>query len=204
LRVARDRCTLSNVPRPPRFQFPGQTFHVTQHGIGNAPIFTSDRDREMFLRYLADEVGRSDWTCLAYSLMRTHYHVLVRLAKTTLSSGFQRLNGRYASYFNREYGRRGVFFERRFRDVLVESEGHRYEVLRYIHLNAPRANACGRPEEHVWCDYASTVGLASPDPIVNPAESLEFFGPDLRRARRSYIAYVHEGDVRVRRGQTRV
>jgi hypothetical protein len=192
------------MPRAPRLQFPGQTFHVVQHGIGTAPIFTSDRDRETFLRYLGDEVGRSEWTCLAYSLMRTHFHVLVRLAKPTLSSGFQRLNSRYASWFNHEYGRRGVFFERRFRAVLVESEGHRFEVLRYIHLNAPRANVCRRPEEHVWCDYASTVGVAPPDPIVDPRVALELFGADLRKARRSYIAYVNEPDVRVRRGQTRV
>lgn len=192
------------MPRKPRVQFPGQTFHVTQHGIGDAPIFRGDGDREAFLRMLGEEIARSEWRCLAYSLMRTHYHLLIKLQKESLSSGFQRLNSRYAMYFNRTHGRRGVFFERRFRDVLVESEGHRYEVLRYIHLNAPKANVCGRPEEHVWCDYAATVGLVAPDPLVDPRESLELFGADLRAARRAYIRYINEPDLRKRRGQTRV
>ena len=196
--------TLEGMARPPRIQFPGQVFHVTQHGIGSEPIFRSDIDRETFLAYLGHEVGRSEWTCLAYSLMRTHYHVLVRLAKSTLSTGFQRLNSRYAMYMNRVYGRRGVFFERRFRSVLVESEAHRYEVLRYIHLNAPRANVCGLPEEHVWCDYAATVGMVDPDPIVDPRHALELFGPDLATARKAYLEFVNEADLRVRRGQTRV
>ena len=183
-------------------QFIGQTFHVTQHGIGDAPIYRGDGDREMFLRMLGEEIGRSEWTCLAYCLMRTHYHLLVRLQEETLSTGSQRLNSRYAMYFNRMYGRRGVFFERRFRDVLVESDAHRYEVLRYIHLNPTRANVCERPEDYEWSDYAATVGLASPDPLVSPSEALQLFGKDLRSARKAYVRYVNEPDHRVRRGLT--
>jgi putative transposase len=178
-------------------------YHVTQHGIDDHPIFRSDDDRERFLRFLVDEVARSEWQCLAYSLMRTHYHLLIRLLKCTLSSGFQRLNGRYAQSFNRVHGRRGHVFERRFNDVLVESDAHRYEVARYIHLNAPRAHACERPEDHVWCDYAATVGLVDRDPVVDPKLALELFGSDLRSARRAYRRFVSEPDPRVRRGQTR-
>jgi hypothetical protein len=136
--------------------------------------------------------------------MKTHYHALIRLQKLTLSSGFQRLNSRYAQAFNRVHGRRGHLFERRFRDVLVESESHRYEVTRYIHLNAPRANACTRPEEYPWCDYGSTVGLFERDPIVDPRAALELFGSDLPTARRRYRRYVEERDPRARRGLTRV
>ena len=88
--------------------------------------------------------------------------------------------------------------------MVVETEGHRYEVLRYIHLNAPRANVCDGPEGHVWCDYAATVGLVPPDPIVDPRHALELFGDDLREARRTYMGYVAEADVRIRRGLTRV
>ena len=167
------------------------------------PIFRSDADCELFLAYLGQEVARSEWECLAYSLMRTHYHLLIRLSKETLSSGFQRLNGRYAQKYNALYGRRGHVFERRFRDVLVESDVQRNEVSRYIHLNACRAHVCDRPEEHVWCDYAATVGLASPDPVVSARASLELFGEDLRAARRRYVRFVAEPDPRVRRGQTR-
>jgi REP element-mobilizing transposase RayT len=196
--------TVEDMPRKPRIEIVGSVYHVTQHGIDEQAIFRTDPDRERFLTYLLDEVGRSEWQCLAYSLMRTHYHLLIRLTKLTLSSGFQRLNGRYAASFNRTHGRRGHVFERRFRDVIVESEAHRYEVTRYIHLNAPRANACARPEDHVWCDYAATMGLVGPDPVVDPRLALELFGKDLRSARRAYLRFLGEPDQRVRRGQTRV
>lgn len=177
---------------------------MTQHGVDERRIFRDDADRVKFLTILAEEVERSKWTCLAYSLMSTHYHLLIRLRKLTLSSGFQRLNGRYAQAYNHRYARRGHLFERRFRDVLVETDNHRYEATRYIHLNAFRANMCGTPEEHVWSDYGSTVGLLPRDPIVDPRISLELFGDRLDVARRSYMAFVAEADPRVRRGQTRV
>jgi putative transposase len=192
------------MPRPPRIEEPGATYHVTQHGVDDRKIFRDDADRERFLSLLAEEVARRRWTCLAYSLMSTHYHLLIRLEEPNLSRGFQRLNGRYAQWYNREHGRRGHLFERRFRDVMVESEAHRYEVTRYIHLNATRAHMFDLPEEHVWCDYGSTVGLRPRDPIVNPSLALELFGDRLDVARKAYVDFVAEADPRIRRGQTRV
>jgi REP element-mobilizing transposase RayT len=188
------------MPRRSRLQLVGGIYHCTQHGINDFPIYRSDEDREMFLRYLGEEIARSEWDCLAYSLMRTHYHLLIRLTKETLSSGFQRLNGRYAQTFNLRYGRRGHVFERRFRDVLVESDAHRYETARYIHLNAPKVNACPRPEDYPWCDFAATMGLVARDPYVDPMKALDVFGDDLEAARRGYAVFMAERDPRVRRG----
>ncbi len=192
------------VPRQPRIELEGATYHVTQHGIDDRKIFRDDVDREKFFTLFEDEVRRSRWTCLAYSLMSTHYHLLIRLEKLTLSSGFQRLNGRYAQVFNRRHERRGHLFERRFRDVMIESDVHRCEATRYIHLNAIRADMCESPEEHVWSDYGSTIGVLPEDPIVDPRIALELFGDRLDVARVSYAAFVAEADPRVRRGQTRV
>jgi len=39
----------------------------------------------MDLAMLQRELSRSAWTCLAYSLMGTHYHLLLRLENCTLS-----------------------------------------------------------------------------------------------------------------------
>jgi REP element-mobilizing transposase RayT len=189
--------------RPPRLDIPGQTYHITQHGVDDRRIFVDDIDRELFLRFLSEEVGRSDWTCLAYCLMGTHYHVLVRPNDSTLSSGFQRLNLRYAISYNRRYERRGHLFEARFRDKLVDDLFHHAEAMRYIHLNPVRAGICDQPEQHQWSDYGSTVGLYIGDFIVDTRTALEPFGSDLKKARATYQQFVREPDRRVRRGQVR-
>jgi REP element-mobilizing transposase RayT len=187
-----------------RLDLAGATYHVTQHGIDDMAIFNDDDDRNCFLRFLGVELVRSRWTCLAYCLMKTHYHLLVRPRKATLSSGFHHLNGRYAQWFNTQHGRRGHVFESRFRDRLVESLAYRCEVARYVHLNPTRALRDMAPEDYPWSDYGSTIGLYPPDPLVNARIALAPFGSNLAQARASYRAYVEERDVRVRRGQTRV
>lgn len=189
--------------RLPRLDIPGQICHVTQHGIDDRRIFVDDIDREMFLRFLSEEIARSDWTCLAYCLMGTHYHVLVRPNDSTLSSGFQRLNLRQAIWYNRRHERRGHLFEARFRDKIVDSLNHHAEAMRYIHLNPVRAGICDEPEQYQWSDYGSTVGLYIGDFIVETKAALEPFGSDLAEAQATYRQFVRERDRRVRRGQVR-
>jgi putative transposase len=183
-----------------RLNLPDRQVHVIQHGIDDLPVFRDDEDRSAFLRLLGVELRRSDWRCLAYCLMTTHYHLVLEPLAPTLSTGCQHLNGRYAQGFNLRHGRRGHVFEARFRDVLIETESHLCEVMRYVHLNPTRAMPDVAPEDYPWSDYGSTVGLAPPDPLVDPTVALRPFGDELDGARRAYRAFVDEADVRVRRG----
>jgi REP element-mobilizing transposase RayT len=197
-------CILVRVPYPVRIDAEGNTHHVTCHGVAGCVVYRDDEDRATFLRFLADEIERSKWRCLAYSLLGNHYHLLITLTKSSLSRGFQRLNGRYARAYNRRHRRRGTLWDRRFHDTLVESEAHFLEVTRYIALNAPRANICRVAEEWPWCSYGSTVGYYGPDPLVDEDAILGLFGDDAKTARRRYRQFVEEGDRRARRSQIRI
>lgn len=153
----------------------------------------------MALRLLREEVALSEWTCLAYAIMSTHYHILLRLEKPTLSSGFMRLNLRYARYYNNRYGLRGHVFERRFGSRIVEGPGDELETARYIALNPARANMCRLPEDYGWSSYGATVGFFPPDSIVDLASALA----PVDGSRAAYRRFVEEGDPRLRRGQVR-
>lgn len=189
---------------PPRIEIPGAIYHVNGKAVHGARLFVDESDRFLFLRMLARQARRSEWCLLAYSLMTTHYHLLLRLEKPTLSSGFQCLNSLYARAYNKRHGRRGALWQRRFFDVVVESEGHLYEVIRYIALNAPRANACVEAHEWPWASYGAAIGIVAPDPLVNEKELLRLFGPRRDVAMKRLRAYVEEADPRRRFGQTRV
>jgi putative transposase len=186
---------------PLRIELPGHAYHVNTKAVAGCKIFRDEDDCATFLRLLREELARSAWTCLAYSLMGTHYHLLLRLSECTLSSGFQHLNARYAREFNRKYGRRGTVWQRRFHDVLIESDAHLLEVTRYIALNAPNATMCDRPEEHAWCGYGSAIGDFAPDPLVDENELLGLFGTSPETARSRLREFVQERDPRKRRSQ---
>jgi REP element-mobilizing transposase RayT len=127
----------------PRVEEPGAHYHVNANGLDDLVLFRDDLDRTRFLDLLAEEVERSEWTILEYTLLSTHYHLLLQLKEPTLSAGFQRLQSRYARGYNRRRGRRGCVWLKRFDDVMIESESHLFEVTRYIALNAPRRTGHG-------------------------------------------------------------
>lgn len=187
---------------PPRIQRIGSIYHVNGKAVDGAKLFRDDTDRTSFLSLLHDQAARSDWCVLGYSLLTTHYHLILMLKKLTLSSGFQRLNSVYARTYNRRYGRRGALWQRRFFDSIVETDDHLYESIRYVALNAPRANVCAAAEDWPFANYGSAIGMARPDPIVDERELLRLFDPRPELARQALRAMVEENDPRRRLGQT--
>jgi putative transposase len=189
---------------PPRFEIVGAIYHVNGKAVHGIKLFADESDRALFIRLLVTQARKSGWCVLAYSLMTSHFHLLLRLDKPELSSGFQRLNSVYARLYNKRHGRRGALWQRRYFDSVIESESHLYEAIRYIALNAPRAHACEAAEEWPWCGYGAAIGNAPPDPLVNEAELLRHFGSSRKDARERLRWFVEEADPRARFGQTRV
>lgn len=187
-----------------RLEVVGGIYHVNANVLDGLTLFKDDVDREGFIGLLIDEVVRSDWIVLEYSLMSTHYHLLLQLRELTLSSGFQHLQSRYARAYNARHCRRGVVWQKRFHDELIDSERHLFECVRYIAWNAPRANVCARPEEWPWCSYGAALGLFGTDPVVDEGELLGLFGRTRRDARRLLRRYVEEDNPRERWRQTQL
>jgi REP-associated tyrosine transposase len=189
---------------PPRIEVVGHTYHVNGKAVDGVKLFRDDVDRQSFLDLLGGQTRRSDWCMLTYTLMPNHFHVVLRLRELTLSSGFQRLNSIYARLYNRRHGRRGALWQRRFFDTITESDPHLFESLRYVALNAHRANLCATPEDWPWSSYGASIGAAPRDPIVDEDALLGLFGTSRDGARRALRGMVEEADPRVRRSQTRV
>jgi putative transposase len=186
-----------------RIEEAGCTYHINANALDGMALFRDDLDRERFYDLLADQIIDSEWTLLEYTFMTTHYHLLLKIKKCTLSSGFKRLQSRYARAYNKRHDRRGVVWMRRFHDELIESERHLFETVRYIAQNAPRAQMVEVAEDWPWCSYGSSIGAYSADPIVDEKALLDLFGPNPTVARRRLREFVEEKDPRVRWRQTR-
>ena len=186
----------------PRIEIPGALYHLNANALDGMQLYRTEEDRLAFFDLFADQAVRSDWAVLEYTLMTTHFHAVIRLAKESLSSGFQRMQSIYARGYNKRHERRGVVWQRRFYDTIIESERHFFEAIRYVALNAPRAGMCERPEDYRWCSYGSAIGIYPPDPLVDERELLAPFGRTRAVARRRLQQYVEEADPRERWRQT--
>jgi REP element-mobilizing transposase RayT len=183
-----------------RLEEPYGFYHLGANAAADIELFRDDVDRLVFLNLLREQARLSGWTVLAYSLMTTHYHVLLRI-REDLSSGLQRLQSVYARRYNRRHGRRGVVWMKRVWDERIQTEGHLRETIRYIARNAVRAGICDRPEEWPWCSYGSAIGTYPPDSVVDERELLALFGTDAARARKLLRTFVNESDPRLRAGR---
>jgi REP-associated tyrosine transposase len=167
--------------RPLRPQFPGGIYHLMSRRVVGPPLFRDDDARDTFLGMLEHVVRWRGWDCYAYVVMTTHYHLLLETPEADLAQGMQRLNSFYAGQFNRRQGTTGHVFERRYKEVVVESDAHFATELAYIAANPVRANMCERPEDYRYSSYASLVGEAPPIPFLS-REVLDHFHHDPARA----------------------
>ena len=136
--------------RLPRTSLPDGIFHVTARGVAGGSVFVDDADRSTFLELLALCEQREDWRCHAFTLLSTHYHLVVETARDSLSTGLHRLNGRYARHFNKRHGRFGHVFAERFSARLIESEVYLYDACAYVLVNPVKAGLCDNVEDWPW------------------------------------------------------
>jgi REP element-mobilizing transposase RayT len=155
-------------------------------------MFVDDTDRMDFCSRLARTVRRFEWTCRAFCLMTTHYHLLVDVAENRLQSGMHLLNGQYAQEFNRRHGRSGHLHGDRYGASLVESDGHMLRAFRYIARNPVRAGLCDAPADWHWSSYRGTAGIDSGFAFVDNSPIRDYFGGDTKDATRVLRGFVEE------------
>ena len=181
------------MPRPPRFQAPGATYHITSRGTEGRSIFLDDLDRTLFLTWLGEVVELHGWMCPAYCLMTNHFHLLVQTPQADLAVGMHGLNGAYANYFNRRHNHVGHLFQSRYKAIVIERESHLLENSRYVVLNPVRAGICRRPGYWQWSSYRATAGYVAPPPFLAVDWILGQFGSAARRAALRYVEFVADG-----------
>jgi putative transposase len=183
------------MPFPPRLQVPDATYHVASRAAGPSEFFRTPEDRRGFLIILERAVAKYGWRLHAYCLMVTHYHLVVTTPEPNIARGMQFLNSIYARAFNQRYGRLGHFVAARYSSTLIDTEGHAFEICRYIPLNPVRSELCRLPEEWPWSSYAATIGLCEEPVFLDSSWILERFGDDLSTARRTLRDFVDAARV---------
>jgi REP element-mobilizing transposase RayT len=150
------------MPRPLRPLVPGAIYHVFTRTRPDLPLFVDDIERQLFLKLLAGTVAQRRWSCLAYCLMGTHVHLIVRTPAADLDAGMQSVLSSFAIRLNTRRETRGPVFGGRYGCRLIEHERYLSEVLRYVVLNPVRAGLCAQPSQWPWSSHLALAGHAAP------------------------------------------
>ncbi|MFP4242193.1 MAG: transposase [Chitinispirillaceae bacterium] len=158
----------------PRIIVPGVYYHVTSRGVFGEKILQDPELKKFLLRELKITLDKFSFTCVSWSIMDDHYHLIVKSSQVTISRFMQRLNSVYAKKFNREKNREGVVFFRRYASVISE-ETELKKLIRYVHMNPVRCGACTLEEldRYEWCGHSSVVN--ADDAVLDNKSLLDQF-----------------------------
>lgn len=166
--------------RRPRKDEEGAIHHVFNRGMAKKPMFESRRDRRYFLSLLARAVKREELAVLAYCVLSTHYHIVVR-SSGALDVAMQRIQSTYSRAFNRSRRRDGPLVRARYGSRRVDGERYLGVLLDYVHLNPVFAGLAARPEGYEFSSAWHRGGRPGPrwlewrDRAVADHESLAWF-----------------------------
>lgn len=146
------------MPRKARVVAPGVAHHVTQRGVARQTVFYARRDRQVYLKLLAEQARLAGVRVLAYCLMSNHIHlVLVPDEERSLALCLQRVHGRYAQYLNARRRRSGHLWQNRYFSCPLD-EGHLWTAVRYVELNPVRAGLAKEASSYRWSSAAAHLG----------------------------------------------
>jgi putative transposase len=183
------------MPRQARLDAEGTVHHVIARGIERRAIFRDTADRERFVDRLGELSGTTQTTIYAWTLLRNHFHLLLRSGPEGLSRFMRRLMTGYAMTFNRRYRRSGHLFQNRFTSIVCEEEPYFLELVRYIHLNPLRAHLIKTMDDldsYRWSGHRILIGRAS-SRWQDCDYVLSWFGRTNRAARIAYRRFMEAG-----------
>jgi putative transposase len=161
-------------------------FHITNRGVDRQDIFSTDRDREVFERQLAESADRLDIEIHAYALMTTHFHLIVHCPDGHLSEFMRDLGRRYAVHHNQHVEREGHVFTGRFLSVPIglgdsDPDAHFATTARYVHRNPLDLVALAVLAAYRWSSFGVYVARRDAPTWLRTDVLLGLHGNDRRR-----------------------
>jgi putative transposase len=188
-------CYLGGMPRGSRIDAPGALHHVMARGIERTKIFRDDTDRNDFLDRLGVLLRETKTPCLAWSLLPSHFHLVLKTGQVPVATLMRRLLTGYAVSFNRRHRRNGHLFQNRYKSILCQEDTYLLELVRYIHLNPIRARIVADVESletYRFSGHSVIMGRVNRD-WQDHQGVLRLYGKRIGVARRRYRAFVQEG-----------
>ncbi len=142
------------MPRIPRNFIPTSYFHVMSQGINKNFIFNTSSDIKFYIKSMYQLLKEHPIKIIAYCIMNNHTHLLIKTSDVKeLSKYMQRLNTKYAKYYNNKYKRVGYVFKDRYKAEGIYNISHLNNCIKYIYNNPVKAGICKTAKEYPYSNY---------------------------------------------------
>ena len=150
---------------------PDVYYHFYNRGNNRQAVFFQPENYLYFLggvkKYLVPFVS-----VVAYCLMPTHYHILVRIKQTSEVSPFvgasevsrqvslamQKFLISYTKAINKRFSRVGALFQGQFQAEPIKTYSHLLNLCVYIHANPVKDGLVALPEDWIYSNYLEWLG----------------------------------------------
>ena len=158
--------------RPKRADEAGGIYHALNRGNGRATIFRKSEDYDAFEHILAEGLGEYPCQILAYQLMPSHWHFVLRPIEDGGMSNFLRWVSlthtmRYHAHYHT--AGEGHLYQGRFKSFPVQDDDHFLVVCRYVERNALQAGLVEKAEDWKWGSLSRWLAKPEPHPkLLSP------------------------------------
>ncbi len=169
---------------------PDQYYHFYNRGNNRQTVFF-ERDNYLYFLKGIKKYLREYVEILAYCLMPTHYHILVRIRQTSenqtsevlktsevsgrVSLAMQKFSISYTKAINKRFERVGALFQGQFQAKPIQHYSHLLNLCVYIHANPVKDGLVFLPEEWEFSNYLEWMNLRE-GTLVNREFINESFG----------------------------
>jgi putative transposase len=153
------------MPRPRRVTTGGLVYHTLNRATGRQAIFSTDGDCAAFVRIMVEAYAHIPVEMLAYCIMPTHWHMVLRPHNDgDLSEFMQWVQNTHSHRWKAAHDAMGLghLYQGRFKSFPVESDGHFLTVCRYVERNALRAGLVQKAEDWRWGSLWLRVNPSAP------------------------------------------
>lgn len=162
----------------------GLIYHVLNRAVAKIKLFRRDEDYMAFERTLTEARQRLPIGVLAYCVMPTHWHLVLRPERDgDLSAFMQWLTLTHAQRWRTSHHTVGYgpLYQGRFKSFAIQEDGHLLTVLRYVERNPLRAKLVTTAQAWRWCSLQRRLSgnaeerlLLADWPIERPTDWLTF------------------------------
>ena len=153
--------------------YTNQYYHIYNRGNNGEKIFYLPDNYIFFLKkfseYLSGEVET-----YSYCLIPNHFHFIVKVInKDIISEKFKNFFLGYSKAINKQEGRTGSLFQKRFKRTIIEDRFSLVRAILYLHTNPVHHNICNDFVNYPYSSYKSI--LSKKETKLCRVEVLELF-----------------------------